>query len=118
MLISNENLDQNLFITRANGFSHNIRLLIYICCNAMHATTPADENYCKKLIYGDINELDFTSIEMKTLAQQIVATKVKELRDQCAIFIERQTNRTLTERATIYLNYLKEAIKWLECVDF
>ncbi|XP_055321113.1 SET domain-containing protein 4 [Sitodiplosis mosellana] len=117
ILISNESLDQNLFITRANGFSHNIRILIYICCNATHATTATDENYCKKIIYGDINELDFTSMDMKKLAQQIVDSKVKELRDQCGIFTERQTNHTLTERATIYLNYLQEAIKWLECVE-
>lgn len=117
MLISNESLDQNLFITRANGFSHNIRILIYILCNASHGTSVADENHFKKMIYGDINELNVVSNDMKKLAAEVIDIKIKELRGQCGFFTERQSNKTLTERATIYLNYLKEAIKWLECVE-
>ncbi|XP_031631331.1 SET domain-containing protein 4 [Contarinia nasturtii] len=117
MLISNENLDQNLFITRTNGFSHNIRILIYILCNSAHATTVADENYFKKIIYGDINGKNFLSNDTKAMSSKIVAVKVKELRDQCGYFTELQNNNTITERATIYLNYLNEAIKWLECVE-
>lgn len=117
MLISNENLDQNLFITRANGFSHNIRILIYIICNASHGINAADENHFKKIIYGDINELNTISADMKKLAAEFIHIKSKELRALCGFFIERQSNQTITEQATIYLNYLKEAIKWIEGVE-
>lgn len=117
MLISNETLDQNLFITRANGFSHNIRILIYILCNASHATTATDENYFKKIIYGDINEINLISNEQKKLAAEIIDVKINELRAHCNFFIERQSNGIITERATIYLNYLTEAIQWLETIE-
>lgn len=117
MLISNESLDQNLFITRANGFSHNIRILIHIVCNASRATTATDENYYKKIIYGDINEINFVSNEMKQLAAKLIDGKANELREQCGFFRERQSNDTITERAIIYLDYLTEAIKWLESVE-
>lgn len=116
MLISNENLDQNLFITRSNGFSHNIRILIYILCNASHAATAADENYFKKIIYGDVNEISLISNDQKKMASEIINGKIKELRDHCRFFIERQSNGTLTDRAAIYLDYLTEAITWLETI--
>lgn len=116
VLISNESIDQNLFITRANGFSHNIRLLIYILCTASNATTAADENYVKKIIYGDINDINLITNDMRQMATNLIAAKVKELRNHCGIFTESQPN-ALSERATIYLNYVKEAIKWLECVE-
>lgn len=125
MLISNESLDQNLFITQANGFSHNIRILIYIICNApstsstssSHGTATIDENHIKKIIYGDIDELNVVTSEMKQLANELIDSKVKELRGQCGFFTERESIKLLSESATIYLNLLKEAIKWLECVE-
>lgn len=141
VLISKESLDQNLFITRTNGFSHNIRILIYIICNVSssstststssssssslsssplsttHSLSTIDENHIKKIIYGDIDEFNIVTSEMKKLANELVESKVKDLRGQCGFFAERQSNKLLTESATIYLNYLKEAIKWLECVE-
>lgn len=122
LLITNESIDQNLFINRINGFSHNIRILIYIICNSMHSkmpttTTIIDENHLKKIIYGDINEFNFVSDEMKKMASELIEIKIKHLHNQCRFFIERQANGTLSKRANIYMDYLKEAIEWLATVE-
>lgn len=117
MLISNENMDKNLFVSRANGFSHNVRVLIYILCNASHATSVADENKFKKIIYGDVDELNRITDEMKSMAATLIGGKVKELREQCGHFSELQLNGTLTEPAAVYWNYLKDMIEWVETVE-
>lgn len=117
MLIANENLDKNLFVSRVNGFSHNVRVLIYILCNASHATTAADENKFKKIIYGDVNELDTVSNDMKTMAAALIDGKIKDVREQCSLFNERESNGQLTERARIYFDYLKDIIEWLKTIE-
>lgn len=117
MLLTKESIDQNLFINRMNGFSHNIRVLIYILCMTSHASIAADENKIKKIIYGDSDVLNVVTNDMKQIANQLIENKVKEYRDQLAVFIERQLDGILTNQANIYLDYLKEAIEWLEVIE-
>lgn len=116
-LLAKENIDQNLFVNRANGFSHNIRIIIYIMCNMGHVANITDDNQLKKLIYGDGDEFAFVTSEMKAIAGELIAAKIKEYREYLDAFSERQTNGMLTEMANIYLDYLIEAIEWLESTE-
>lgn len=116
-LLAKENIDQNLFVNRANGFSHNIRIIIYIMCNVGRVANIADDNQLKKLIYGDGDEFACVTNEMKAIAGELIAAKIKEYRGYKDAFSERQTNGMLTEMANIYLDYLIEAIEWLESTE-
>lgn len=119
LIIINENIEQNLFINRVNGFSHNLRILIYLLCNN---TTPQsklehDEMHLKKIIYGDIVDIDYNTDEMNTIANELIKIKITDLHDRCKFFNQRLANGTLTERANIYLNYMKDTIEWLKTVQ-
>lgn len=120
-LLVKENVDQNLYVNRVNGFSHNIRIIIYMLCNAANATNTAqsiaDENQLKKLIYGDGEHFAHVTNEMKAIAGALIAAKVKEYRDHLGVFSERQSNGMLSETANIYMDYLAEAIEWLEATE-
>lgn len=117
LLLAKENVDQNLFVNRVNGFSHNIRLLIYIMCNVDHVTSIANENQLKKIIYGDGEESATITNEMKAIAGELIAAKIKEYRDYLAAFNKRRSSGTLTEKANIYVDYLVDAIEWIETTE-
>lgn len=118
-LLAKENVDRNLYVNRANGFSHNIRIIIYMLCagSAAHAANAADDNHLKRLIYGDGDHFALVTNDMKAIAGAIIAAKVNEYRDHLAAFDERQSSGTLSETANIYMDYLSEAIEWLEATE-
>lgn len=113
MFLKNNNLDKNLYISRANGFSHNLKLLIYIVCNGIGAESFHESDF-KKKIYGASEKLDITSVECRMCASSLVAAKIAEMESSRREHIEwRKTNGLVTENGRIYYDYLQESIDWL-----
>lgn len=109
MFVKNYNLDQNLYISRINGFSHNLITLIYIVCNDNGAQT-FHENEFKKTIYGELDKLDVSSIECRACASSLIDAKIQEME----LSRQRLNKRMeLSEQSKIYCDYLQESINWL-----
>lgn len=110
MFMKNYNLDQNLYISRINGFSHNLITLIYIVCNENDAQT-FHENEFKKMIYGELDKLNVNSIECRACASSLIDAKIREME----LSIQRLNKQKieLSEQSKIYCDYLQESINWL-----
>lgn len=109
MFVKNNNLDRNLYISRSNGFSHNLKLLIYIVCRGNDATETFHENEFKKTVYGASDELDISSNECRTCASRMLEAKIQEMESSRQKLNKWRT----TEQSTIYCDYLLESIKWM-----
>lgn len=112
MLVRNNDLDKNLFVSRANGLSHNLRLLIYIVCNA-NEQTNRHENECKRMIYGSLDSLDICSSECQQCASSIIGAKIDEMLSSRQKLAKLEDTHELSEQSTIYADYLLESIKWM-----
>lgn len=112
MFVKNNKLDQNLYISRANGLSHNLKLLIYIVCNG-NGQTAFHENECKRMIYGASDELDMSSIECRACASNVIGGKINEMELSTQKLNELKDTNELSEQSTIYCNYLQESLNWM-----
>lgn len=113
VIVRENNLDKNLYISRANGFSHNLKLLIYIVCIGSGAETFHEDDL-KRTIYGAFEEFDVTSVECRMCGSSLIAAKIEEMESSRQKLIERKnTNDCISEHSTIYCDYLLESINWL-----
>lgn len=113
VFVKENNLDKNLYISRANGFSHNLKLLIYIVCSGSGAETFHESDF-KRTIYGAFEKLDITSVECRMCASSLVAAKIAEMELSRKKLIDRRgMDDLISEHSTIYCDYLLESINWL-----
>lgn len=114
MFVKNNNLDANLFISRVNGFSHNLNRLIYIVCNVSDGEAETfHDNALKKIVYGALDQLDITSVECRTCASRILEAKIAEMESSRLKLSKLKEANALSEQSTIYSEYLLESIIWM-----
>lgn len=112
LFVKNNNFDTNLFISRTNGFSHNLKLLIYIICNGAEQET-FHENEFKKTIYGDLDKLDITSMQCRNCAVCVIESKIQEMESSRHMLNKLTKTTELSGECTLYCDYLLETSNWL-----
>lgn len=113
VFILNHKLNENLYVARHSGLSHNLRLLNYIASYAQQNDNQ-NEKILKLILYGNRESLDGNSIDYSNrFAIDVINGKIKTLKQSLDELEVVRKNDNLTEMAIVYCNYLMDSIKWL-----